>query len=92
MALEAPEHSKLLRQRLSELFDEWSEHFAAVIRHAQKANEVRADFDPEEAGAALLEAWHGAMLRMKSSVVRPLSSVSGGLFFRLYSPSALEPS
>ena len=65
MGLEAPEHSELLRQRLSEIFAEWSGHFAEVIRQAQKAHEVRADLDPEEAGAALLEAWHGAMLRMK---------------------------
>jgi len=65
MALEAPEHSELLRQRLSQIFAEWSGRFAEVIREAQKANEVRIDIDPEEAGAALLEAWQGAMLRMK---------------------------
>jgi TetR/AcrR family transcriptional repressor of nem operon len=52
-------------KRLSEIFAEWAGHFAEVIRQAQKADEVRADLDPEEAGAALLEAWQGAMLRMK---------------------------
>jgi TetR/AcrR family transcriptional regulator, transcriptional repressor for nem operon len=65
MALEAAEHSELIRQRLSEIFVEWPPPFAQVIRQAQIAGEIRADLDPEEAGAALLEAWHGAMLRMK---------------------------
>jgi TetR/AcrR family transcriptional regulator, transcriptional repressor for nem operon len=65
MGLEAAEHSELLRQRLSEIFAEWAGHFAEVIRQAQKADEVRADLDSEQAGAALLEAWQGAMLRMK---------------------------
>ena len=65
MGLEAPEHSELLRKRLSEIFAEWGGRFARVIRQAQEADEVRSDLDPEEVGAALLEAWHGAMLRMK---------------------------
>ena len=65
MALEAAEHSELIRQRLSDIFAEWTPHFAQVIRQAQMAGEIRADLDSEDAGAALLEAWHGAMLRMK---------------------------
>lgn len=66
MALEAPEHSEVLRQRLNEVFAEWSERFAMVIRQAKKADEVRADLNPELVGAAILEAWQGAMLRMKT--------------------------
>jgi TetR/AcrR family transcriptional regulator, transcriptional repressor for nem operon len=65
MALEAAEHSELIRQRLSEIFAKWTPPFAQVIRQAQMAGEIRADLDSGEAGAALLEAWHGAMLRMK---------------------------
>ena len=65
MGLEAAEHSEAIRQRLSDIFAEWTPPFARVIRQAQQAGEVRADLDAEEAGAALLEAWHGAMLRMK---------------------------
>src|ERR1700691_5364336 len=65
MGLEAPEHSELLRQRLIEIFSEWAGRVAEVIRQAQKAHEVRADLDPAEAGAALLEAWHGPTHRMK---------------------------
>ena len=65
MGLEAAEHSEAIRRRLSGLFAEWSRPFADVIRRAQVAGEVRAELDAEEAGAALLEAWHGAMVRMK---------------------------
>lgn len=65
MSLEAAEHSEPIRLRLIEIFAEWTLPFAAAVRRAQAAGEVRADLDPDEAGAALLEAWHGAMLRMK---------------------------
>jgi TetR/AcrR family transcriptional regulator, transcriptional repressor for nem operon len=65
MGLEAAEHSESIRLRLSEIFAEWTPPFAEVIRQAQTAGEIRADLDSEEAAAALLEAWHGAMLRMK---------------------------
>ena len=65
MALEAAEHSELIRQRLSDIFAEWTPPFAQAIREAQRAGEIRADLNSEDVGAALLEAWHGAMLRMK---------------------------
>ena len=65
MGLEAAEHSEVIRLRLSEIFAEWTSPFAGVIRQGQATGDFRADVDAEEAGAALLEAWHGAMLRMK---------------------------
>jgi TetR/AcrR family transcriptional regulator, transcriptional repressor for nem operon len=65
MALEASEHSETIRARLREIFAEWTAPFAQVIREAQRAGDIRCNLDADEAGAALLEAWHGAMLRMK---------------------------
>ena len=65
MALEAAEHSESIRHRLGAIFGEWTPPFAEAIRQAQAAGEVHADLDAEETAAALLEAWHGAMLRMK---------------------------
>lgn len=56
LGLEASEHSKMIRQRLSEVFAEWTQPFAEVIRLAQLAGEARPDLDPDETGAALLEA------------------------------------
>lgn len=65
MGLESAEHSEAIRQQLVDVFAEWTPPFAEAIRQAQLAGEVRVDLDPVEAGAALLEAWHGAMMRMK---------------------------
>lgn len=65
MALEAAEHSERIRERLGEIFAELTLPFAAVIREGQARGEIRPELDADEAGAALLEAWHGAMLRMK---------------------------
>jgi len=65
MSLEASETSERLRERLVEIFAEWTQPFADAVRgiHPEHGNPVRPD--PDDVGAALLEAWHGAMLRMK---------------------------
>jgi TetR/AcrR family transcriptional regulator, transcriptional repressor for nem operon len=65
MSLEATEHSEQIRVRLSEIFAEWTVPFGDVIRDAQASGYVRDDLDADDVGSALLEAWHGAMLRMK---------------------------
>ena len=65
MALEAAEHSEPIRHRLIEIFAEWTPAFAEVIREGQRVGDLHTKLDSEEVGAALLEAWHGAMLRMK---------------------------
>ena len=65
MGLEASEHSEIIRHRLGEIFAEWTVPFVEVIGDAQRIGEIRADLDAKEVSAALLEAWHGAMLRMK---------------------------
>jgi TetR/AcrR family transcriptional repressor of nem operon len=65
MALEAAEHSELIRDRLSAIFVDWTLPFSRVIEEARLAGDLHADLDARETGAALLEAWHGAMLRMK---------------------------
>jgi TetR/AcrR family transcriptional repressor of nem operon len=65
MGLEAAEHSELIRQRLNEIFAEWTTPFARVIRAAQAAGQIHSVIDADDTGAVLLEAWHGAMLRMK---------------------------
>ncbi len=65
MGLEAAEHSEAIRHKLREIFAEWAPPFAEAIRQAQAAGDAAPDLDADEAGMALLEAWHGAMLRMK---------------------------
>ena len=87
MALEAAEHSENIRHRLGEIFSEWTPPFAEAIRQAQLAGEVHGDLDAEETGAALLEAWHGAMLRMK--IDRSADALDR--FKRLTFPALLAP-
>lgn len=65
MGLEVSETSEPVRLKLVEIFAEWTPPFAEAIRQAQAAGDAPGHLDPDEAGAALLEAWHGAMLRMK---------------------------
>ena len=65
MALDSSEHSELIRHKLDTIFATWARSFADVIRAAQTAGEVDPAIDAGEASAALLDAWHGAMLRMK---------------------------
>jgi TetR/AcrR family transcriptional regulator, transcriptional repressor for nem operon len=65
MALEASEHSGLIREKLIDVFASWTPPFSKAIRDAQLAEEVPQHIDATETGSALLEAWQGAMLRMK---------------------------
>jgi len=65
MSLEVSTQSKQLRTRLSEIFAEWREPFAACIAEAQAAGEIPEDFPARDLADFLLAGWHGAMLRMK---------------------------
>jgi TetR/AcrR family transcriptional regulator, transcriptional repressor for nem operon len=65
MALETSEHSECIREKLMDVFARWTSPFSKAIRDAQVAGDVPADLDAAEIGSALLEAWQGAMLRMK---------------------------
>ena len=86
MGLEAVEHSEPIRHKLIEMFAQWTPPFAEAIRQAQADGDVACDLDPDDAGAALLEAWHGAMLRMKvERTPAPLDR-----FKRLILPAVLQ--
>jgi TetR/AcrR family transcriptional repressor of nem operon len=62
---ETTSQSKLLRQRLEAIFQEWRVPFAACIAEAQTAGEIDATFDPMDLAEFLLASWEGAILRMK---------------------------
>lgn len=64
-SLQASSQSKLLRQRLDAIFQEWRSLFAACIAAAQSAGEVDSKFDAAELAEFLLVSWEGAILRMK---------------------------
>jgi TetR/AcrR family transcriptional regulator, transcriptional repressor for nem operon len=64
-SLETASQSKLLRQRLEAIFQEWRAPFAACIAEAQAVGEIDATFDPTDLAEFLLASWEGAILRMK---------------------------
>jgi len=64
-SLETASQSKLLRQRLEAIFQEWRAPFASCIAEAQTIGEIDATFDPMDLAEFLLASWEGAILRMK---------------------------
>jgi TetR/AcrR family transcriptional regulator, transcriptional repressor for nem operon len=64
-SLETTSQSKLLRERLEAIFQEWRVPFASCIAEAQTAGEIDATFDPVDLAEFLLASWEGAILRMK---------------------------
>ena len=64
-SLETASQSKLLRERLEGIFQEWRAPFASCIAEAQTAGEIDSTFDPMDLAEFLLASWEGAILRMK---------------------------
>jgi TetR/AcrR family transcriptional regulator, transcriptional repressor for nem operon len=64
-SIETTSHSKLLRQRLEAIFQEWRAPFASCIAEAQAIGEIDSTFDPIDLAEFLLASWEGAILRMK---------------------------
>jgi TetR/AcrR family transcriptional repressor of nem operon len=64
-SLETTSESKLLRQRLEAIFQEWRAPFASCIAEAQSIGEIDSTFDPMDLAEFLLSSWEGAILRMK---------------------------
>lgn len=64
-SLETVSESKLLRQRLEAIFEEWRLPFASCIAEAQAIGEIQSTFDPLDLAEFLLASWEGAILRMK---------------------------
>lgn len=72
-SLEAAPQSDLLRERLSDIFPEWSVPFADCIAEGQASGEISDAFEPNDLAEFLIAAWEGAILRMKvSRDVEPL--------------------
>jgi TetR/AcrR family transcriptional repressor of nem operon len=64
-SIEASLQSKLLRQRLEAIFEEWRTPFAECIAEGQAAGEIDSAFDSTDLAEFLLSSWEGAILRMK---------------------------
>jgi TetR/AcrR family transcriptional regulator, transcriptional repressor for nem operon len=64
-SLETTGQSKLLRDRLEAIFQEWRAPFVSCIAEAQTTGEIDSTFDPTDLAEFLLASWEGAILRMK---------------------------
>jgi TetR/AcrR family transcriptional regulator, transcriptional repressor for nem operon len=64
-SIETTIQSKLLRERLQVVFEEWRTPFAACIAEAQSLGEIDSTFDATDLAEFLLSSWEGAILRMK---------------------------
>ena len=64
-SIETSAVSKLMRQRLEAIFEEWRAPFAECIAEGQAIGEIDATFDATELAEFFLASWEGAILRMK---------------------------
>jgi len=65
LSLETTGQSKLWRDKLEAIFQEWRIPFASCIAEAQRTGEIDTLFDSVELAEFLLASWEGAILRMK---------------------------
>jgi TetR/AcrR family transcriptional regulator, transcriptional repressor for nem operon len=66
MSLEMAGRSELMRERLSQAFERWESTLRDVLFEAASQNALPHDLDPSDAAAFILNAWEGALLRMKA--------------------------
>jgi len=65
LAQEMSDLSEPFRARLHQSIDGLALLFAEILNRAQAAGEIPADLDVREASLFIVEAWHGALIRMK---------------------------
>lgn len=70
-------HSDVLQRELHRSFTAWQEDFKAVLREARDAGELPEHLDPDETAAFLIDAYEGALVRMKAEgSIKPLQRFS----------------
>lgn len=66
-------HSEVLQRELNRSFTAWQEDFKTVLREARDAGEMPEHLDPDETAAFLIDAYEGALIRMKAEgSIKPL--------------------
>jgi TetR/AcrR family transcriptional repressor of nem operon len=58
--------SKALREQLLQSFQAWEESLIVVLKQAQEAGELNPELDAKAVAAFLIDAYEGALIRMKS--------------------------
>jgi TetR/AcrR family transcriptional regulator, transcriptional repressor for nem operon len=70
-------HSEVLQRELHRSFTAWQSDFRAVLREARDAGELPEYLDPDETAAFLIDAYEGALVRMKAEgSIKPLQRFS----------------
>lgn len=59
-------HSDVLRLELHRAFAAWQRDFQTVLREARDVGELPAHLDPDQTAAFLIDAYEGALVRMKT--------------------------
>jgi TetR/AcrR family transcriptional repressor of nem operon len=65
LALEAAAVSDAVRERVAAGFDAFAAALAPVVREAQAEGAIDPDLDADDTAAFLVDAWQGALLRMR---------------------------
>ncbi len=72
------------REALDLEFNDYEAVFVECIRQAQETGEVSANLDPNLVGSFLINSWHGAIVRMKSTgTTKPLEDFKTFIFQQL---------
>lgn len=65
LALEMADAHPQMRQKLGTAFDSWSQTVESVLREAQATGDIDPRNDPGEMARFLVNAWEGAVMRLK---------------------------
>lgn len=65
LSLEMADRSELLRVHLSAAFERWEAALREVLAEARARGELQAHLSPEQVASFILNAWEGALVRMK---------------------------
>lgn len=66
LAQEMSDLSPVMRERLRHALNLVASNIADLLREAEERGDLPAGIDPQQAGAFILDAWEGALLRMKA--------------------------
>ena len=80
------DHSESIRVAVQQGLGLWAELLGGAIADGQKAGDIRAELDPDQAARFLIGAWEGALIQARAEK----SSVPFDIFFKLTFDSLLK--
>jgi TetR/AcrR family transcriptional repressor of nem operon len=83
--------SEIFAQRVDTVLKTAEAYFVSIVREAQLAGDLSPHLDPEATGAFLLNAYEGALMRMKSArSASPLTGFKDMVFGVIFHASAVK--